>query len=121
MNKKLTEQFKKKLLVEKAGLETELASIGQRSPNNPNNWDASTGGMEVDNADENEVADKLEELEENTGIVSQLESQLNEIKSALDRIEKGTYGLCEVCQKPIEEERLEANPSARVSIKHKHK
>ena len=76
--------------------------------------------MEVNNADDNEVADKLEELEENAGVVSKLEKQLIEVKAALDRIAKGTYGICEVCGKPIETERLEANSSARVSIKHGH-
>jgi RNA polymerase-binding transcription factor DksA len=76
--------------------------------------------MEVDNADDNEVADKLEELEENAGVVSKLDRQLAEVKAALDRIEKGTYGICETCGKPIEKERLEANPSARISIKHGH-
>jgi len=35
---------------------------------------------------------------------------LREIDKALDRIEEGTYGYCEVCGKPIEEKRLEAVP-----------
>ena len=120
MNKKETEQFKKKLVTEKAELEAELASIGQRNPNNSNVWEANTGGMEVDAADENEVADKLEEYEGNAAIVTQLENQLIEVDAALDRIEKGTYGLCEKCGKPIEKARLEASPSARNSIQHKH-
>ena len=120
MNKKSLEQFKKQLVAEKVELEGELAGVGQRSPGTPGGWEATTGGMEVDSADENEVADKLEELEENTGIVSSLDKQLIEVNAALDRIEKGTYGICEACGKPIEVERLEANPSARNSIKHGH-
>ena len=121
MNKKEIEQFKKKLVAEKAELEAELSSVGQRSSNNPNVWEANTGGMEVDAADENEVADKLEEYEGNAGIVNQLENQLIEVDAALVRIEKGTYGLCEKCGKPIEKDRLEASPSARFAIKHSHK
>ena len=121
MNKKNLEQFKKKLLAEKSELESGLSGIGQRNPSNAGGWEATTGGIEVDSADENEVADKLEELEENTGIVSQLDKQLSEVNAALERIEKGTYGTCEVCGKPIEEDRLMANPSSRVSIKHDHK
>ncbi|MEK7609921.1 MAG: TraR/DksA C4-type zinc finger protein [Patescibacteria group bacterium] len=120
MSKKSFEQFKNKLITEKSELEKELASISQRVAGNSSVWEATAGGMEVDSADENEVADKLEEIEENSGIVSQLEKQLNEVTGALDRIEKGTYGICEVCGKPIEADRLEANPSARVSIKHAH-
>jgi len=120
MNTRDTEQFKKRLLAEQAQLEEELGGIGQKSPESAGGWEATSGGMEVDNADDNEVADKLEELEENAGVVSKLEKQLIEVKAALDRIAKGTYGICEVCGKPIETERLEANSSARVSIKHGH-
>ena len=120
MNKKDLEQFKKKLSAEKAELETELAGVGQRAPGVAGGWEATSGGMEVDAADENEVADKLEELEENTGIVNSLDKQLVEVNAALERIEKGTYGVCEACGKPIEPERLQANPSARISIKHSH-
>ena len=120
MNKKETEKFKIKLLVEKTQLEEEMAGIGSKNPNNKGAWDANASTMEVDHADENEVADKLEELEENGAILEQLENQLTEVNAALDRIEKGTFGLCEKCGKAIESDRLEANPSARMSIKHKH-
>ncbi len=120
MNTKNLEQFKKKLLAEKVALESELGDIGQRNPAHVGGWEATSGGIEVDSADENEVADKMEELEENTGIVNQLDKQLNEVTAALERIEKGTYGICEACGKEIEEDRLLANPSSRVSIKHSH-
>ncbi|MFA6432531.1 MAG: TraR/DksA C4-type zinc finger protein [Candidatus Paceibacterota bacterium] len=121
MNKKAElEKYKARLLAEKAELEEGLSGIGKRNPDNPQEWDATSGTLEVDPADENEVADKLEELEDNSGIAAKLESQLKEVDAALERIEKGTYGLCETCNKPIEPERLEANPSARISIKHKH-
>lgn len=120
MNKKDLEYFKKKLLAEKASLEQQLGGIGKKDAGVAGGWDATAGNIEVDAADENEVADKLEELEENTSIVSQLDDQLKEVKNALDRVEKGSYGICEVCGKSIETERLEANPSARISIKHGH-
>lgn len=120
MNKKTIEQFKDKLLAEKADLEKQLAGIGRRNPSVAGEWEATASDMDIDSADENEVADKLEELEENSGIVSQLDTQLMEVNAALDRIDKGTYGNCEKCGKPIEEDRLIANPSARISIKHGH-
>ena len=121
MNKKDLEYFKTKLLAEKTELEEELARVGQKNPNNPGDWDASTKDMEVDAADENEVADKLEEYEGNLNIVKQLENQLNEVNSALVKVSNGKYGICEICGEPIEKERLEANPSAKSSIKHSHK
>jgi DnaK suppressor protein len=120
MNKKTIEQFKKRLTDEKLELENELNNIGQKSEKTPGGWEATASGSSTDSADENEVADKLEELEENTGIVNQLETQLGEVNLALERIEKGTYGICDKCGKPIEVDRLEANPSSRFSIKHGH-
>ena len=121
MNKKDIQYFKDKLLKEKTLLEEELSSVGKVNPNNPNDWNATSGKIEVDSADDNEVADKMEELEENRAILQQLEPQLNEVKSALQRIEDGKYGICEVSGKSIERERLEANPSARTSIKFMNK
>jgi DnaK suppressor protein len=38
---------------------------------------------------------------------------IEEIDDALRRIEDGTYGQCERCGKPIDEERLKAMPSAK--------
>ncbi|MBU6426676.1 TraR/DksA C4-type zinc finger protein [Patescibacteria group bacterium] len=121
MTKRDLEYFKKKLLAEKADIEAELSGISQKDSSGPGGWEATSGKIEVDAADENEVADKFEELEENAGIAGQLENQLSEINSALDRIANGTYGICEKCGEPIERERLDANPSARISIKHLHK
>ncbi len=118
MNKKDIQYFKVKLETEKKLLEDELDTVGQANPNNPNSWDATAGKMEVDSADENETADKMEELEENELIVGQLEKQLGEVKTALDRIDKNTYGICEIVGDEIEKERLEANPSAKTCIKH---
>lgn len=120
MNKTELDLFRKKLTEEKAQLEEEMAGVGQRDSKNPNSWQPSSRGIEVDSADENEVADKLEEYEENSGILKQLKNQLDEVNAALERMDKGSYGLCEVCGKPIERGRLEANPAARVSIKHAH-
>lgn len=46
------------------------------------------------------------------------ENLLAEIDAALQRIEDGTYGVCEVDGTPIEFERLEALPWARTHLKH---
>ena len=121
MNKKELELYKNRLISEKKQIEEELKGVGQRTTANPSGWEANAGETEVDTADESEVADKMEEYEDNAGIANQLEKQLVEINEALTRINKGTYGLCEICNLPIEKERLDANPAARNSIKHSHK
>lgn len=41
---------------------------------------------------------------------------LYHLDQALDRIEKGTYGLCQECGEPISKDRLEAVPHARLCI-----
>jgi RNA polymerase-binding transcription factor DksA len=41
---------------------------------------------------------------------------LEEVNAALDRINQGTYGRCEVCGKQIAEERLRAIPYTRLCI-----
>ncbi|HEX9934828.1 MAG TPA: TraR/DksA C4-type zinc finger protein [bacterium] len=41
---------------------------------------------------------------------------LYHIDMALERIENGTYGLCQTCNNPINRERLEAVPHARLCI-----
>ena len=117
MNKQDLDYFKKKLLEEKARLESELSGISRRDTASPGGRDATAGGMEVDPADENELADKLEEMDDNNGIADTLEKQLAEVDAALERIKNGTYGLDEATGKPIDRARLEANPSARNSIK----
>lgn len=118
MNTKDTQYFKTKLEKEKKILEDELRTVGKANPTNPQGWEANSGGMEVDTADENEVADKMEELEENELILGQLEKQLTEVDAALERIKVGKYGVCEISGEAIEKERLEAMPSARTCIKH---
>ena len=54
-------------------------------------------------------------LEENSTHV------LVEIDAALDRIENGTYGVCQRCGNPIGEDRLEALPWATLCIDCKRK
>ena len=120
MNIKDIKHFEELLIAERKELEEELSEVASKNPQNRGGWEANAGNLDIDSADENEVADKLEGLEENAAITTQLDNQLIEVKAAIDRIAKGTYGACEKCGKPIEKGRLEANPSARLSIKHKH-
>ena len=114
-----TQYFKTKLVKERELLKSELATVGvgDGNPNHPTSWEAKSA-VEIDTADDNEVADKMEELEENQLILGQLDKQLVEVEAALERIQKGTYGICEISGEPIEKDRLEASPSARTCIKH---
>ncbi len=108
-----TEHFKEKLEAELKTVEAELATVGRKNPSNPLDWEAKEGEMNTDTAEEAEIAEGIEEYENNSAILKQLEIRFNELKDALAKIELGTYGICEVSGLPIEEDRLEANPAAR--------
>ena len=42
--------------------------------------------------------------------------ELEEINEALKKIEEGTYGICEMCEDPIQEARLKIKPHAKYCI-----
>lgn len=49
-------------------------------------------------------------------LVRQARRHLDEIDAAVQRLEAGTYGICESCGEPIAAGRLEARPVARTCI-----
>lgn len=111
--------FKDKLESELALVKKELEGVGQKNPDNKADWEATPPkNFETDNADENETADKIEEYEENTAVLKELEIRFNDIKDALLKIEKNEYGICEISGEQIEVDRLEANPAARTCKRH---
>ncbi len=58
------------------------------------------------------------EREKDFSLLEQLEAEIGDLDAALRKIDEGTYGICEVCSKEIEPERLEAIPGARTCIEH---
>ena len=69
-------------------------------------------------ADENTEADIAEDWNERRAVLSALEQEYQGIKRALNKIQTGTYGLCEIGGEKIEEERLAVRPEARTCQKH---
>ena len=118
MNKDLTKKIKLKLDQEESVLELELADIGMIDPANPKRWMATTGSVDTGTADLNILADEDEEQETNKAIVRQLQKRFNDVKEAQERVDKGVHGICDVCKKDIEEERMLANPAAKTCIDH---
>lgn len=112
------EKMKVRLSEELTMLEAELMKIGRRNPSNPADWEARAPSAEDVEADLSEAADRIEEFEERTSILKELEARYNNVKLALEKIEKGTYGVCEIGGEPIEDARLEANPAARTCEAH---
>lgn len=105
------------LEAEKDSLEEELASHG-RIQSETGDWQGSSAGFEGQEADPLDVADQIEELATNTPLVEELERRHKDVEDALERMDTGTYGLCEECGENIPVDRLEANPAARACIAH---
>ena len=107
-----TEKYKTKLLEEKKQLEEILGELGV--VDKTGDWEATpdneTANQEV--PDEADMAERSADYHERSIKLDSLEERLEDIRKALDKIESGDYGICEVCGKEIEADRLEANPSA---------
>jgi len=61
---------------------------------------------------------RLESVIAGTAEHAELSQLLNEVDSALQRIDARTYGICETCHEPIELDRLAVNPLLRFCIPH---
>jgi len=63
-----------------------------------------------------EQATSTIERELDTTVVQKAEDELQEVNAALQRLDEGSYGVCEVCQQPIPDARLEASPATRYCV-----
>jgi RNA polymerase-binding transcription factor DksA len=99
-------------------LKEELEKIGVNNPDDPSEWKAKSPDMQIMEADRNEAADRSEELQANVSVINELGTRYTNVVRALEKIENGTYGICEIGGEKIEEDRLTANPAARTCKKH---
>jgi DnaK suppressor protein len=110
------DHFKKKLEEEKKLVEKELGELGWKNPQT-GEWDTDTTDVDASATERDELADRQEEYEERSEELAPLEARYKDINDAIQKIEEGTYGKCEKCGEPIEEDRLEVNPAARTCKK----
>ena len=111
--KKIKEQLEK----EKDMLQKQLGDMA-RLNTDTGEWEAVPEESGQPEADQNDMADRFEDFEERSSRVKVLEPRLANIVRALKGINRESFGLCEVCKKEIEAERMEANPAARTCKKH---
>ncbi|OGG79139.1 hypothetical protein A3A39_00770 [Candidatus Kaiserbacteria bacterium RIFCSPLOWO2_01_FULL_54_13] len=102
------------LEAERDSLDEELAEHGRKVGKGWQGASESVG----EEADPNDAADNIEELSTNVPLVGELEKRHKEIDKALEKMDKGTYGTCDVCKEPIDMDRLEANPAAATCVAH---
>lgn len=108
------EELRGALEAEKDSLEEEMASYGKKSGKK---WEGSSES-EGEEPDPIDAADNIEELSVNVPLVAELETRQKNIVLALEKMEKGEYGKCEMCEEMIPFDRLLANPAARTCIAH---
>ena len=56
------------------------------------------------------------EMEKNVSLLEQVEYELTEVDAAFQRLERGEYGTCQACGRPIGDARLEAMPATRFCV-----
>jgi len=111
---KILAELKSSLLKEKEELEKNLERIAK--PVNEKKGDYETTFENI-GTDREDNATEVEEYSENFPIEKTLEKKLQDVIESLEKMEKGTYGICANCQQEIDIERLKINPSARICIK----
>ena len=111
INAKETKKFKEQLI----HLKEELLSLVRKTTENEKEYPSSEVGDSIDQAADSSARELLFEL--NHGEKQRLEN----IESALKKIEQGRFGLCEKCGNIITKKRLKAVPYARLCIKCKAK
>lgn len=99
----LLESERKRLLEELEELEDSVRSTDVRREGSP------FGKRE-------EEATESFELEKRLAVEKQVRGHLAEVEHALEKFEKGTYGMCDSCGQPIAANRLEALPQASLCL-----
>jgi RNA polymerase-binding transcription factor DksA len=57
------------------------------------------------------------EREKDLSIIANIDVELVDVEAALRRLERGHYGKCELCGRPIGEARLKVRPATRFCVK----
>jgi DnaK suppressor protein len=109
LDKETLAKLKKELLSRKKQILKDLADISVEG------GDGKVKFPEFgDKIDEN--AQEVGEYSTNLATEKVLESTLRDINNSLDRIKKGTYGICKYCGQPISKKRLLARPVASACV-----
>jgi DnaK suppressor protein len=76
----------------------------------------SLGDLSASDQHQADTGTETFDREKDFSILEQVEAELADVSHALKRLDEGTYGVCEACGKPIDDERLEALPAARFCL-----
>lgn len=99
------EHFRQKLLAQRMELHAEMAALTRTTPT-----DADRDGDQADHASAETDRDIVDINR------TRVEQMLQDVDHALARIASGSYGICSDTGEPIELNRLEAMPTATLSL-----
>lgn len=107
-------KFREILLAEQERLELDLQEIESRTAR----AGESERSNEVSSYDDlpADLASVTFEREKDLAIGESVEGLLNQVRTALEKIERRTYGICDACSRPIKKARLKALPFATLCL-----
>jgi RNA polymerase-binding transcription factor DksA len=106
---------REQLLAERSRLEAELHEIKRRTSQCDE-----TGQSKQGSTNEDYPADLVSETfqrEKDLAIGEHVGGVLHQVMTALDKIDRGTYGTCDACRRNIKKARLKALPFATLCLK----
>lgn len=109
--------LKKRLLDERQELQRQAAEIEESSFGGAQS--ELTGDIASFDEEFADAGTATFERERDLSLSNNIRDLTDKIDRALERIEEGTYGLCERCGRPIEKARIKALPYATLCIKDK--
>lgn len=118
MKKDELKYFKNKLTEEKKDI---LKSIESKIKEGPKGTNIRNDELSKYDNHPGERATEVFLMEQSLQFEESLKKALNEINKSLEDIETGGYGICEVCEKDIEKERLESIPYVKTCAEHAKK
>ncbi len=114
LTKKEVADLRIRLEEERLQLETQLTTIETDSFASTQSDSSGDVGLDDEPAD---AGTATFEREKDLSIENNVRDLLHKIDRALKRMDDGTYGICDVCGKPIEKARVKALPYVDLCIK----
>jgi DnaK suppressor protein len=111
------EKFTKLLSDEEIRIRSELETVAVKDPAVIDGYKPKPAEHGEETRDE-DLANEVTESNTNSVLEHELESRLNAVHKAQEKLKNGSYGLCETCGVEIPHERLEALPAAALCVLH---
>lgn len=108
------QKFRQMLLAEKARLEAEMEEIESRTSRGAD----AERATELSSYDDHpaDLASETFEREKDLAIGESVQSLLDQVHTAMEKLDRGTYGVCDACGRPIKRARLQALPFATLCV-----